>query len=66
VALRAAAAPLAATVTVTDPLPDPLAGDSVTHVAPDEADQAHPTAVVRLTVPAPPAAGTEMVVVDSV
>lgn len=66
VAVRELAALLAATVTVTDPLPDPLDGVAVTQAALAATDQAQPSAALTLTVALPPPASTETVVLDSV
>jgi hypothetical protein len=56
VALRDKTELLALTVSVTDPLPDPLDGDTVTQAVVDEADQPHPAATFTVRVAlAPPA-----------
>ena len=62
VALRDEVALLALTVTVTDPFPDPLAGDTVAHAALDEVAHAQPACAVTVTVALPPPAATDTVV----
>lgn len=66
VALRVRAELFAPTVTVTEPLPEPLIGDAVIQDALDETDQTQPSAALTLIAALPPAAGTGIVVVDSV
>jgi hypothetical protein len=62
VALRGPLVVLAATVSVTDALPDPLVREAVIHDFRFVTDQAHPAAVVTPTVWAPPSAVTDSVV----
>jgi hypothetical protein len=54
------------TLTVIDPLPLPLAGDSVTQAALEEAVHEQPAAAVTVTADVPPVALTEMDVGDTV
>jgi hypothetical protein len=60
VVLRAAADVLAGTVTVTDPSPDPLAGDTVAQPALDEAVQVQPACAAIVTVALSPPASTDI------
>jgi hypothetical protein len=67
VVLRDAVAVLAAAVTLTVPLADPVAPlVTVNHPAPLVAVQVHPLAAVTVTEPLPPAATMVRVVVDNV
>ena len=56
---------MALTVTVTDPFPDPLAGDTVAHAALDEVAHAQPACAVTVTVALPPPAATDTVAGDT-
>jgi hypothetical protein len=58
VPVRAPTVVFAAAVNVTIPAPLPLAGETVTQLAPLVAVHAHPARLVRLTVPLPPDAAT--------
>ena len=49
---------------MTVPLPEPVAGDTVSQLAFDEADHAHPVGEVTVKVPLPAVAETEAVVAD--
>jgi hypothetical protein len=66
VAVRAVVAVLAATVSCTVPLPDPLVGATVTQLAPDVAVHPHPVVVVTVTLAVPPPAATDALVGDTV
>jgi hypothetical protein len=65
VVLRALVEALAATVTVTDALPDPLAGETVAQPALDAAVHAQPAWAVTVTAALPPPAATETVAGDT-
>jgi hypothetical protein len=59
--VRAAPVVLTAAVNETVPGPVPPGGETVSQPAPLAAVHAHPAEVVTLTVPDPPAAGTDWV-----
>jgi hypothetical protein len=63
--VRAADDVFAATVIVTALLPAPLAGDSLTHPATEDAVQEQPAGALTVTTADPPSAGTDTEDVDT-
>jgi hypothetical protein len=65
-ALRASADVLAAMISVTEPLPLPLVGETVTQPALDAAAHEQPAMVVTVTVALSPPAAADIVAGDTV